>query len=605
MTIPTGNRPASDGGDDEYFPPPTNPMAVARRILPDWSYSGMPTLRHWRGRWMRWEGPRWTETDDTEMRSALYRRLERAEFVATNVRGDEEVRPWAPSKRKISDLVEATAAITHLPSSVDPPAWAGRPDVTGPVVACRNGLLDVPSRALSAHSPEFFNLVSVPFDFDQDAPAPVRWLGFLDQLWPDDESSVALLREFFGYVVSGRTDMQKILLLVGPTRSGKGTIARVLTALVGRGNVAGPTLASLGTQFGLMPLLGKPLAVVSDARLDPRGGHLVVESLLRISGEDSIDVDVKFREPWSGRLPTRFAILSNEIPKFGDDSGVIADRFLVLSMRTSFLGREDPGLTDAITAELPGILNWSLDGLAALVQRGRFAEPAGSADARLTMKDMASPVSAFVRDRCTLGPDHETTVDRLWTAWKSWCDEAGNHPGNRATFGRNLQAVAPQVRRTRPRDDTGRQTPTYTGITLAGTSHIHHAQPPVSPDSAGPRACAESAETGETGNFPLRAQHEANRSAAYDAAPISLPDLGPRASRGRHGPGTDTPPEWAPCLGCGRPALASADPNAFAVCPDCAGPGTDTPPVTCIACRLPLSHDDGTHTHPTCAEDTA
>ena len=58
-----------------------------------------------------------------------------------------------------------------------------------------------------------------------------------------------------------------MLLLIGPTRSGKGTIARMLTALIGSGHVAGPTLASLGTNFGLSPLLGKPLAIISDARL--------------------------------------------------------------------------------------------------------------------------------------------------------------------------------------------------------------------------------------------------------------------------------------------------------------------------------------------------
>ena len=77
-----------------------------------------------------------------------------------------------------------------------------------------------------------------------------------------------LLQEYIGYILSGRTDMQKMLLLIGPTRSGKGTIARMLAALVGRGHVVGPTLASLGTNFGLSPLLGRPLAVVSDARLE-------------------------------------------------------------------------------------------------------------------------------------------------------------------------------------------------------------------------------------------------------------------------------------------------------------------------------------------------
>jgi putative DNA primase/helicase len=102
------------------------------------------------------------------------------------------------------------------------------------------------------------------------------------------------------------------MLLIGPTRSGKGTIARVSAALLGKGNVAGPTLASLGTNFGLSPLLGKPLAVVSDARLTGGNVHQVVERLLSVSGEDLLTVDRKYREPWTGKLPSRFLILSNE-----------------------------------------------------------------------------------------------------------------------------------------------------------------------------------------------------------------------------------------------------------------------------------------------------
>jgi hypothetical protein len=29
-------------------------------------------------------------------------------------------------------------------------------------------------------------------------------------------------------------------------------------------------------------------------------------------------------------------------------------------------------------------------------------------------------------------------------------------------------------------------------------------------------------------------------------------------------------PEWAPCLACGHPTPAPADPDRFALCPDCA-----------------------------------
>ncbi|MCK1819477.1 phage/plasmid primase, P4 family [Streptomyces sp. XM83C] len=455
----------------EELPPPSNPLAVARRLLPDWqTKDGRLVCRRWRGSWMRWTGTCWREMDDAQMRAHMYTRLEHATFSAPGKDGEPEERDWAPTKQKISNLLDALSAITLLPTDIDAPAWIDGADDGqrdgSPIVACRNGLLRIRDRALLPHTPEFFNLVSVPFAYDPDATAPT-WERFLGQIWPDDPDSIRALQEWFGYVLSGRTDQQKILLIKGPSRSGKGTIARVLKELVGRDNLAGPTLAGLGSNFGLSSLLGKPLAVISDARLSGKDGGQVVERLLTISGEDTIDIDRKFRDPWTGKLPTRLMILTNELPNFGDSSGVIAKRFVVLNMTVSWLGKEDTTLTDRLAAEMPGILNWALDGLARLERTGRITEPPSSRESVVIMQDTASPTSAFVRERCTVGPACTVPVDTLWAVWREWAEDNGvRGVGTKQMFGRNLLSVVPQLRRIRPRDEYGRQVPTYTGITL-------------------------------------------------------------------------------------------------------------------------------------------
>ncbi|WP_245691641.1 DNA primase family protein [Streptomyces katrae] len=452
----------------EELPAPSNPMAVARRILPGWQDDEQRLLcRRWRGSWMRWNGTCWRELDEQQMRAGLYTRLEHATYTAgLDKDGNPEIRDWAPTKTKLSNLLDALGAITLLPTDVDPPSWTD-PDQPnpGPTVACRNGLLRIRDRCLLEHGPGFFNLVAVPFDYDPAATAP-NWEGFLRRLWPDDPASVAALQEWFGYVLSGRTDQQKILLMKGPTRSGKGTIARVMKELVGKENLAGPTLSGLGTNFGLASLIGKPLAVISDARLSGNDNG-VVERLLTISGEDTIDIDRKYREAWTGKLPTRLMILTNELPSFGDASGVIARRFIVLSMTVSWLGKEDTGLDGKLAAEMPGILNWALEGLARLERTGRITQPASSQESITIMQDTASPTSAFVRERCATGPTCQVPVDTLWAVWREWAEDNGVKAiGTKQVFGRNLLSVVPQLHRTRPRDAYGQQVPTYTGITL-------------------------------------------------------------------------------------------------------------------------------------------
>jgi putative DNA primase/helicase len=339
------------------FPPPTAPLDVARRIYAKYRQQQARTLVHWRSGWMGWRGPHWSEVDAAELRSQVYDTLGGADYQHETKDG-VELKPWNPDKRKVANVMEAMAAIGHLSAETDPPSWvelhSAAKTPAAQMISCRNGLLDLSRRQLVDHTPALFNAVSVPFAYDLNTPPPTAWLQFLASVWPDDPESIALLQEYVGYVLSGRTDMQKMVLLIGPTRSGKGTIARMLAELVGRGHVAGPTLASLGTNFGLSPLLGKPLAIISDARLGNTPTHTVVERLLSITGEDMLTVDRKFRDPWSGKLPTRFVVLSNELPRFKDSSGAIANRLLILLL----------GCAPSCPASCPGHSMASTDSLA-------------------------------------------------------------------------------------------------------------------------------------------------------------------------------------------------------------------------------------------------
>ena len=107
----------------------------------------------------------------------------------------------------------------------------------------------------------------------------------------------------------------------------------------------------------------------------------------------------------------------------------------------------------------------------------------------MMLMDLASPVSAFVRDCCTRGPDVSVERDKLYNAWKNWCDDNGHEAGSQATFGRNLAAVVPDLGTAKPRVNTV-QIRHYTHIALLGAS-------PASPVIDAGRS-AES----EAGNVP-------------------------------------------------------------------------------------------------------
>jgi putative DNA primase/helicase len=244
------------------------------------------TLRHQSGEFYCWTGTHYKKVDSDSIRSRIYSFLDGADHVT----GSSLSVPFNPTSRRVTEVLDALKAASNLDSSISPPVWLGERKEPPPleIVACQNGLLHIPSRKLLSHTPEFFTLNAVPFSYQPNAAAPREWLLFLASLFGNDAGAINVLQEIFGYCLSFDTQQQKMFLIVGPKRSGKGTIARVLTSLLGPENVANPTLASIQTNFGLSPLIGKPLAIFPDARLGGRADQqVIVERLLSVSGEDS------------------------------------------------------------------------------------------------------------------------------------------------------------------------------------------------------------------------------------------------------------------------------------------------------------------------------
>ena len=191
----------------------------------------------------------------------------------------------------------------------------------------------------------------------------------------------------------------------------------------------------------------------------------MTERLLAVSGEDILTIDRKCLASIHAKLPTRFVILSNEIPRLADASGTIASRLIALRMTRSWYGTENPGLTQKLLAELPGVLLWAIGGWARLRQRGYFLQPASGAALVRDVEELASPVGAFVKQRCLVGPKHQVAQD-LFNAYLEWCKSEGKvAPPDAATFGRDLRAVVSALEDRQHRAD-GNRLRTYVGIGL-------------------------------------------------------------------------------------------------------------------------------------------
>lgn len=437
----------------KVIPAPYEPMKVARELMSRQPKTdGAEHLAHWRGDWYRWAGTHWRVEDPSTVRRWLYAETENAVYDA-----GEELHAWSPDKARVDKTADAlaTAVVGR---------YAGADDER--VIACTNGVLDPATGVLAPHTPRRFNLTSLPYAYDPAAQCPT-WLAFLDSILPGDVEAHRLLAQWFGYVVSGRTNLHKIMSLVGPKRCGKGTIGRVLTALVGMENVISPKMIGLGGTFGMAGMVGKTLALMGDVRWKHRDSAAGVEVLLGISGEDSQEVHRKNKESWNGYLGVRFMLMSNDAPEFVDASGALADRMLHVEFTTSFLGREDPTLTGRLLGELPGVLNWALAGLADLnACGGHFTRPASAQSLAEEVLTGGSPAASFLADRCELDGSVETACSALYREYRLWAQAAGHeHLMKDQQFGRALiSAGNGRIRRGRRTMVNGKRDVLYVGV---------------------------------------------------------------------------------------------------------------------------------------------
>ncbi len=419
----------------ELPPPGCAWVATAKRLLDEYYTSdGVGTLAFWGGGlWLRWDGSRWAPVDEKiHLLDELWIYLDSAYYTDFSCKPPEP-KDWNPNPSRVAHAVSAIRTLVHTADAVG--EWSDGSS-HGEVVPVRGGYLEREDSGWHWRkgTASMFNLTALAVEYDLDADMIDEWLTFLGQIFDDDQDAIDLLQEFFGYLVSGRTNLQKALQLLGPKRSGKGTILRVLDALFGDA-FAVTSLSSLSTEFGLEPLIGASVVVIGDAK-SAKSHHTgksdPFEIILGVVGEDAVTINRKGR-PILGKmkLPCRVIIAGNDVLAMPDDAGALHERFLFLKTQVSFAGSEDHGLTSRLTRPevLASILKWSLDGLDRLnANRGKFTKHEAGSAVAAEFQELGSLTGQYVESRLTRSPAAKVRHHDVYADYVDWCDEQRIRP---------------------------------------------------------------------------------------------------------------------------------------------------------------------------------
>lgn len=305
----------------------------------------------------------------------------------------------------------------------------------------RNGILNLRTGEFRDHSPDFFSITQSGAAFDPDATAPV-WEEFLLQAVPEDAMRT-VLQEFAGYMLTEETGAQKALILIGEGGTGKGTFISALQELLGGDH--GHSLAGAvdmedikdGTpKMGL--LLGKRVTVVSEI-----GKRVNWNSFKRITGEDVVQINPKYKDAFNVRLSTKIVILSNIAPHLGDDTGntSLTRRFLPVPFNQKPV-KQDPRLREKLRQELPGVLNWAREGLARLLEAELQFSNDGSQALRREIIENSNKALLFLEECCVVSPGStDTTSAGLYAHYQEWSLRNGYHASSNIKFTRECEAA--------------------------------------------------------------------------------------------------------------------------------------------------------------------
>lgn len=291
------------------------------------------------------------------------------------------------------------------------------------MINLRNAMLDMETLQLRAHHPRYQSTIRVPITYDPAAACP-RFRQFLLEIFEGDEGRVRTVQEFMGYCLTAETRAEKALALVGPGANGKSVLLRVLRALVGALNVSSVSLANLQGRFNTFALVGKLINISAENEIR---GSLNTELFKTLVSGEPVEVERKFKQRVPYTPYARLVLAMNNLPRTDDTTRGFTRRLLLVPCRRIFTDAEaDRRLYDRLLTELPGILNFALEGLKRLREREYvFTESDASEDAWREYRLMLNPYLAFTQAVMKSAPMARVSRQDLKAAFARWCRANG------------------------------------------------------------------------------------------------------------------------------------------------------------------------------------
>jgi putative DNA primase/helicase len=395
-----------------------------------------------KSRWLLWQGHRWYADEDRaifllakEAARERYRRGWRVEDPDEK----KKVAAWAIQSESHAAQKAALALATAEPPIADNGRrWDADPWLLG----LANGVRDLRSELVRPGTPADRITLSTCIMYDPQATAP-RWCRFILEIADGDAEIVEFLQRAAGYSLTGSTAAQVMFLMIGAGSNGKSLFQKILRHLGGEYSAATPFSTFEQSARGNIPsdlaaLAGKRIITCSESA---EGVRLNESRLKAFAHGDEISARFMNRD-WFSYLPVgKLWFSSNHRPVVRDDSLGFWRSVLLIPFHRQFLGAEaDPDLEAVLLDELPGILNWALEGCREWQKQG-LNPPASVRAATDDYRAEQDPLTDFITECCIVDASYSVGAGDVYKAYTDWTNRQGFQPREimtTTTFGKVL-----------------------------------------------------------------------------------------------------------------------------------------------------------------------
>lgn len=289
-------------------------------------------------------------------------------------------------------------------------------------VVCSNGLLDIRTRQISHHTPDYFITNRIEVDYVEGAYVK-EVDDMLNKITCNNRQTRDLLEEMIGYCLIPTAKFQKGFILYGGGSNGKSTLLDMLIALLGENNVSSLSLKELNHNFKLQEITSK-MANIGD---DISDEYLTDTSIFKklVTGEE-ITVDKKHVDTYKLRNTAKMIFSANVMPNTMDKSNGMIRRLVIIPFNAKISKTDpdyDPFILDKLTTPEAKsyLLSLAVKGILRVFENHQFTEPEEVAQMVREYEKENNNVLQFMEEIDILGRDSQS----VYTDYKFWCIENG------------------------------------------------------------------------------------------------------------------------------------------------------------------------------------